>query len=110
MKPIAILLGIALVPTASACARSDDPPPSAEKGTIDFVRNSEFAGPKLRVFLTLVDGAEVSVNTADDEALVVVGDHQLDAAQPAPGPQPASSASLSGLYSGRRDDVVADMA
>ena len=66
MKPIVILLGIVLVLTASACARRDDPPPAADEGTIDFVRNTEFSGTRLRVFVTLEDGNEVSVNTTDD--------------------------------------------
>ena len=45
---------------------------ACERGTQDaedrilFQRNSEFAGPHLRVFLTLQDGSETSVNTADD--------------------------------------------
>ena len=37
----------------------------AEDG-IWFERNSEVAGPHLRVFLTLTDGSEASVSTADD--------------------------------------------
>ena len=65
-KPTAILLAIVLALTAGACSRRDDAPPPADEGTIDFERNSEFAGPRLRVFLTLEDGTEVSVNTADD--------------------------------------------
>ena len=40
--------------------------PADDEGGIDFGRNSEFAGPKLRVFLMLEDGREVSVNTTDD--------------------------------------------
>ena len=66
MKPVAILLAIVLALTAGACARSDNPPASADEGDIDFVRNSEFSGPRLRVFLTLAGGSEVSVNTSDD--------------------------------------------
>ena len=66
MKPTAILLSIVLVLTATACARRNDPPSPVDEGTIDFVRNTEFSGPMLRVFLTLEDGSEVSVNTTDD--------------------------------------------
>ena len=66
MKPTAMLLSIVLVLTAAACARRDDPPPPVDEGAINFVRNTEFSGPRLRVFLTLEDGSEVSVNTTDD--------------------------------------------
>ena len=67
MKPIAILLGAALVLTAGACSRRNDLPPAAEdEGSIRHERNSEFSGPYLRVFLPLEDGTEVSVNTTDD--------------------------------------------
>ena len=66
MKPIAICLGIALVLTTSACLRRDDPPRADDDGRIEHVRNSEFTGPHLRVFLTPEDGVELSVNTADD--------------------------------------------
>ena len=65
MKPAAFLLGIVLMLTAGACSRRDNPPP-ADEVTIDFKRNTEFSGPHLRVFLTLEDGNEVSVNTTDD--------------------------------------------
>ena len=37
-----------------------------EDGGIRFERNSEFRGPWLRVYLSLQDGREVSVNTEDD--------------------------------------------
>ena len=68
MKPTAILLTVVLALTAGACMRRDDPPPLAEEdeGRIHHVRNSEFSGPHLRVFLTLEDGTDVSVNSADD--------------------------------------------
>ena len=66
MKQTTTLLGIVLVLSATACSRHDDPPQTVDEGTIDFVRNSEFSGPRLRVFLTLEDGSEVSVNTTDD--------------------------------------------
>ena len=62
MRLMIILLGLALVLGVSGCAGS----PADDEGRIDFGRNSEFAGPKLRVFLTLEDGREVSVNTTDD--------------------------------------------
>ena len=62
MRLIVIFLGVALVLGMSGCAGS----PVDDEGGIDFGRNSEFAGPKLRVFLTLEDGREVSVNTSDD--------------------------------------------
>ena len=63
MRLCVIVLGIVLVLTVSACARRNEPPP---EGSIDFERNSEFSGPRLRVFLTLEDGREISVNTTDD--------------------------------------------
>ena len=65
MKPIVIVLAIVLMLAAGACTRNDSPP-SADEGAIGFERNTEFSGPRLRVFLTLADGSEVSVNTADD--------------------------------------------
>jgi len=52
--------------TASACARIGAAPPPRAEGEIHFTRNSEFAGPSLRVFLQLPDGSEASVNVADD--------------------------------------------
>lgn len=70
MKPIAIPFVLILALAASACTYRSDLPPSAPKGAkeddIHFERNTEFTGPRLRVFVTLEDGSEVSVNTADD--------------------------------------------
>ena len=70
LKPVAILLVLVLGFVASSCARRSDSPPSipdgAEEDAIHFERNSEFTGPRLRVFVTLEDGSEVSVNTAED--------------------------------------------
>ena len=79
MRPTVILLGIVLVLAVSGCARS--PVADDDEGGIDFVRNSEFSGPTLRVFLTLEDGREVSVNTADDAV------DSRSAATPLPGHQ-----------------------
>lgn len=62
MRQTVILLGMILVLAVSGCARS----PTEEESPIDFERNSEFSGPTLRVFVTLEDGREVSVNTTDD--------------------------------------------
>ncbi len=58
---VPLLLAL-LALSLTACARGTQ---DAEDG-IRFERNSEFAGPHLRVFLTLQDGSEASVNTADD--------------------------------------------
>lgn len=80
MKPIAVLLGIVLMLTMGACSNSDDPTAEAED-RIQRVRNSEFTGDRLRVFLTLRDGTELSVNSADD---AVVGSPR-DVATPIPG-------------------------
>ena len=67
VKPAATLLAVVLVLTASACARiGAAPPPPPGEGEIHFTRNTEFAGPSLRVFLQLEDGSEASVNTTDD--------------------------------------------
>ena len=63
--PVA-LLGAAAMLTAGACSNSDDPVAGADDGPIEFTRNSEFSGPRLRVFLDLPDGTPVSVNVADD--------------------------------------------
>ena len=78
MRPTVILLGIVLVLAVSGCTRS---PVDDDEGSIDFGRNSEFSGPALRVFLTLEDGREVSVNTADDVV------DSRSAATPIPGHQ-----------------------
>ncbi|MCY4440590.1 MAG: hypothetical protein OXE53_10330 [Deltaproteobacteria bacterium] len=59
---LTILLVVAVVLGMNGCAGS----PADDEGGIAFERNSEFAGPTLRVFLTLEDGRDVSVNTADD--------------------------------------------
>ena len=59
-----ISLAVVVALTAGACARRDDPPPPDD--TITFVRNSEFSTLHLRVFTTLDDGTEVSVNTTHD--------------------------------------------
>ena len=67
-----VSLAVVLVLTAGACSQRADPPP-ADEGTIDHGRNSEFSGPRLRVFLTLDDGTEVSVNTADDAVATAPG-------------------------------------
>ena len=63
MRATVILLGAALVLAVSGCGRSST---TGDEGRIGFERNTEFAGPKLRVFLTLEDGREVSVSTTDD--------------------------------------------
>ena len=78
MRQTVILLGVALVLAVSGCGRSTT---TDDEGYIDFGRNSEFAGPKLRVFLTLDDGREVSVSTTDDavdsrSALTPIPGHQ----------------------------------
>ncbi len=58
-----LLLALAL----GACSNhSGAPGPVMEDEGIVFETNAEFNGPRLRVFLTLEDGREVSVNTHDD--------------------------------------------
>ncbi len=63
MKPIGPVAGIGLVLALGSCGPS---PVEEDEGRITHVRNTEFAGPALRVFVTLEDGREVSVNTIDD--------------------------------------------
>ena len=63
MRNSATLPFIALALATSAC--TNNPQVSDEEG-ISFERNSEFQGPRLRVFLTLEDGTYVSANTEDD--------------------------------------------
>lgn len=65
MKPIGIFLGIVLLLTMGACSNSDDPATEVED-SIQRARNSEFTGERLRVFLTLEDGTDLSVNSAED--------------------------------------------
>ena len=62
MKPIPVLVIFALVLTITAC--SD--PVAPTEGSIRFERNSEFDGRSLRLFVSLEDGTEASVNTTDD--------------------------------------------
>ena len=59
----AVFLVAALAVATSACSRTQT---EEDEGSISFERNSEFSGPELRVFVTLEDGREVSVNTADN--------------------------------------------
>ncbi|MCY3702861.1 MAG: hypothetical protein OXG16_09290 [Rhodospirillales bacterium] len=66
MKPVANVLAVILVLTASACAGIGTSPPPPDQDGISFERNSEFSGPSLRVFVQLDDGGEASVNTVDD--------------------------------------------
>ena len=77
LRPAAIHLGMALVLSAGGCTRS----PADGEGSIGFGRNSEFAGPALRVFVTLEDGRQVTVNTTDDAI------ESRSAATPIPGLQ-----------------------
>ena len=65
MKPIGIFLGIVLLLAMGACSNSDDPATEVED-SIQRVRNSEFTGERLRVFLTLEDGTDLSVDSAED--------------------------------------------
>ncbi len=69
MKPIAVLLCIAMTLGAGACSNRDDSPMADDEREIHYVRNSAFTGEHLRVFLTLEDGTEVSVDTADGDAI-----------------------------------------
>ena len=65
MVPLLLaLLVMALAMAVAGCA-TETAMEGAEDG-ISFERNSEFSGPRLRVFLTLRDGSEGSVNTTDD--------------------------------------------
>ena len=66
MQLTAILAGVSLMLMVAACSTSDDHSLADDDGGIDYVRNSEFTGPRLEVFLTLEDGRDVSVNTTDD--------------------------------------------
>ena len=66
MRNSVTLLAIVSMLGAGACTHRGGPAAETDSGSIDFVRNSEFTGPKLRVFLTLDDGRELSVNTTDD--------------------------------------------
>ncbi len=70
MKLTAILLGGAVLLTAGACTSSQMP--EEDEGSIRRTRNTEFSGPHLRVFLTLDDGTDLSVNTTDDAIATMV--------------------------------------
>lgn len=80
MRPMVILLALACVLGVGGCTGGPRLP-ADDEGRLRFERNSEFAGPKLRVFLTLEDGREVSVNTTDDAV------DSRSAATPVPGHQ-----------------------
>ena len=61
------LFFLLLALTLGACSHhSGDPGPVVEEGGINFVTNAEFDGSRFRVFLTLQDGREVSVNTDEN--------------------------------------------
>ena len=70
-KTPAIILGTVLALAASGCSRNNQTP-AEDEGRIRHVRNSEFSGPHVRVFLTLEDGTDVSVNTAEDAVKTTV--------------------------------------
>ena len=76
MKSIPVLLVSVLVLTG--CLVGGD---RTVDDSFQLERNSEFDGATLRFFVTLDDGTEVSVNTADDV------DEALPAATPVPGHQ-----------------------
>ena len=75
MRPITILLGTVLALTFGACSRNGEP--AEGEGRIQHERNSAFSGPHLRVFLTLEDGTEASVNTAEDAVATAPGSTPL---------------------------------
>ena len=77
MKPIPILLVLALALAACSYQQAADP-----ADTFQLRQNSEFDGMTLRFFVTLDDGTEASVNTDED----------LDAVQPAATPMPGHQA------------------
>ena len=64
---VALLLALLTV-GLSACTTGGSAGTAIQgaEGEIRFERNSEFLGPRLRVFLTLQDGSPGSVNTTDD--------------------------------------------
>ena len=76
MKPVPVLLVLTLVLTG-CLTRVDQTPDDS----FQLARNSEFDGAVLRFFVTLDDGTEVSVNTADDVYEALPG------ATPVPGHQ-----------------------
>ena len=63
MKPIAILLGLALA--LGACSDGGDAPMAEDEDGIRFTRNSSFEDRNLRVFLTLPDIGDRSVDQYD---------------------------------------------
>ena len=67
MKPTVILLCISLA--MGACSSGDAPVMVEEEGGIRFTRNSSFENRNLRVFLTLPDVGDRSVNQFDDGML-----------------------------------------
>ncbi len=62
------LLPALMAGALTACGTAGPPGTAMQDGDgeIAFERNSEFSGPRLRMFLTLQDGSEASVNTTDD--------------------------------------------
>ena len=57
----AVLVPLCATLALAACSANNEP-----DGIISFERNTEFDGETLRFFLSLEDGTEVSVHTADD--------------------------------------------
>ena len=80
MRPIPILLIFILVLTTTGCARYQESLVEPEN-IIQLERNTEFDDANLRLFVSLDDGTEVSVNTTDDVYETLPG------ATPVPGHQ-----------------------
>ena len=70
IRMMTISLAVVLALTAGACVRRDEPP---SEHIIQLERNTEFDGANLRLFVSLDDGTEASVNTADDVIEVLPG-------------------------------------
>ncbi len=66
MKPVTILLGIALALGAGACSSGGDSSLAEDEGGIRYTRNSSFESANLRVFLTLPGGIDRFVDETDD--------------------------------------------
>ena len=60
---VTILVAVLL---ASGCSRGDRHTVSEDDGPITYVRNSDFTGPRMEVFIELDDGRRATVNSLDD--------------------------------------------
>lgn len=79
--PILIISAALLVSGCHVFVDDEREPAAEDEGPIKYVRNSDFTGPRLEVFIELEDGRRATVNSLDDaittrSALTPIPGHQ----------------------------------